>query len=279
MNTAQLNSLSRQVIGSAIAVHRELGPGLDEADYEMALSAELAASGVSHCCQHPLPVVYKGVALDYGYRLDILVASEFVVELKSVTALHPIHDAQLLTYLRLANRKVGLLLNFDVPVLKQGIRRKVLGLDEEDAPRPATPSIRRPQQAPADDSFDQVSKAVLGAAIEVHRYLGPGLLKSAYEECLCHELSLRGLRFERQKPVAVRFRNIELPKPAEVDLIVAGTLPVMLASVSDISALLQARLIGLLKLGGWPFGLLLNFNVETLVEGVRRLVNPKFGRR
>jgi GxxExxY protein len=278
MNTAQLNNLSRRVIGSAIEVHRELGPGLDEADYEAALSLELTASGISHRCQHPLPVVYKGVALDCGYRLDTLVEDELILELKSVAALHPIHEAQLLTYLRLSGRKLGLLMNFDVPVLKQGIRRRVLGLEENGVQFHAS-SATPWQQFTSDHSFDALSNAVLGAAIEVHRHLGPGLLKSAYQECLCHELSLRGIRFEREKLLTVRYRDIDLPKPAEVDIVVAGELPLTVVSVAEITPLLKARLIGRLKLGGWPFGLLLNFNVELLADGIRRLAHLKLGRR
>lgn len=282
MSTDQLNALSGRVIGAAIEVHRELGPGLDEPDYEVALSAELTAQGIGHKRQQPLPVIYKGIALDCGYRMDVLVEGVLILELKSVVAIHPIHEAQLLTYLRLSDRKLGLLMNFDVPLLKEGIRRKVLGLEEDDVRKqgPSTmEGLVEPSRRQDRNSFDALSNHVLGAAIEVHRQLGRGLLKSAYEECVAHELSLRGTPFERKKPVVARFRDISLPKPVEIDMVVAGTLPLMFASVTDIPTLFEARLLGRLKLGNWPFGLLLNFNGDTLSEGVRRIVNPQFRRR
>ena len=155
MNTQQLNALSRQAIGAAIAVHRELGPGLEEDDYETALSAELTAIGIGHRRQVPLPVVYKGVRLDAGYRLDVLVEESLILEVKSVETIHPIHEAQLLTYLRLSEQPLGLLLNFDVPMLKQGIRRRVLGLEEggADVSPPAEP--REPFLE--DRQFDELS--------------------------------------------------------------------------------------------------------------------------
>ena len=279
MNTAELNCLSRKVIGAAIEVHRELGAGLEEPNYEVALSTELARLGISHRRQYPLPVVYKGVRLDAGYRMDLFVEGELLVEVKSVEVLHPVHEAQLLTYLRLSSRKLGLLINFDVPVLKSGIRRKVLRLDEER--RVFDPSVSH-CEAPLSKShhfFDDLSHAVLGAAIEVHRHLGPGLLKSAYEECLCYELSTRQLHFERRKPVAIRFREVDLPQPVEVDLIVAGRLPLSVVSIAKLPALYEVRFISQLRLGGWPYGLLLNFGEKSLASGIRRLVNPRFARR
>ena len=271
----QLNALSRQVIGAAIAVHRELGPGLEEEDYETALSAELTASGIAHRCQVPLPVVCKDVKLDAGYRLDLLVEESLILEVKSVEWIHPVHEAQLLTYLRLAERQLGLLLNFDVPVLKQGIRRRVLGFEEEGVDVSPT-TVASTQPFASAGELDDLSSRVIGAAIEVHRHLGPGLLRSAYEEALCYELSVRNLRFERRKPLAVRFRDVELPKPAEVDLLVLGELPLMIVSVVETTPLLEARLLGRLKIGGWRYGLLLNFSEKTLAGGMRRLVNPRF---
>jgi GxxExxY protein len=273
MNTSELNALSYRAIGAAIAVHRELGPGLEESDYEPALSAELSAGGINHVCQQPVPVVYKHVRLDAGYRIDVLIEQSLVIELKAVETLHPVHEAQLLTYLRLSQRKLGLLINFDVPVLKDGIRRRVMGL-EENGVEPAKPKTPTVNSSDTETEPGDLSQQVLGAAIEVHRHLGPGLLKSAYEECLCYELSVRKLSFERHKRLAVRFRDIELPKPAEIDLVVSGDLPVMVVSVAEITPLLEARLIGRLKNGGWKYGLLLNFSERKLSEGIRRIVNP-----
>ena len=121
-----LNDLTGQIISAAITVHRELGPGLLESTYEACLAHELIEKGVRIEQQKAVPVHYRGVYLDCGYRVDLLVDERVVVELKAVERLEPIHEAQLLTYLKLGGWKVGLLINFNVPVLKDGIRRKVI---------------------------------------------------------------------------------------------------------------------------------------------------------
>ena len=126
-----INKTTRAIIGAAIEVHRALGPGLLESAYEECLCRELAMTQIPFERQWPLPVEYKGLQLDCGYRLDLLVDNSIVVEIKAVERLDPIHEAQLLTYLRLGGWKAGLLVNFNVPVLKQGIRRLVLGLEEK----------------------------------------------------------------------------------------------------------------------------------------------------
>jgi GxxExxY protein len=122
----ELNKITEQVIGAAIEVHRALGPGLLESAYEECLCHELRLRGVAFERQRPLPVEYKGTKLDCGYRLDLLVADVVVVEIKAVESIEPIHEAQLLTYLKLGGWTLGLLINFNVPVLKDGIRRRVL---------------------------------------------------------------------------------------------------------------------------------------------------------
>ena len=119
------NEITSLVIGYAIEVHRVLGPGLLESAYEECLCYELAQSGTRFLRQVPLPVRYKGVALDCGYRMDLLLEDLVIVEIKAVEALAPIHEAQLLTYLKLAQKPVDLLINFNVPVLKQGLKRIV----------------------------------------------------------------------------------------------------------------------------------------------------------
>jgi GxxExxY protein len=120
------NEITEQIIGATIEVHRVLGPGLLESAYEECLCHELKLRGLSFERQRPLPVEYKGIKLDCGYRLDLLVENTIVLEIKAVSAIEPIHEAQLLTYLHMGNWKVGLLINFNVPVLKNGIRRRVL---------------------------------------------------------------------------------------------------------------------------------------------------------
>ncbi len=123
----RLNDLSRRVIGLCIEVHRELGPGLLESAYEEALAYELNQAGLKFERQRSMPLNYKGVKLDCGYRLDLIIEDELIIELKAVNELLPIHQAQLLTYLKLERRSVGLLLNFNTPVFKNGIKRIAAG--------------------------------------------------------------------------------------------------------------------------------------------------------
>ncbi len=119
--------MSNQIIGAAIEVHKSLGPGLLESAYQACHKHELGLRGVPVQTEVPLPLNYKGVKLDCGYRMDEVVDGLVVVEIKSVERLEPIHEAQLLTYLRLSGLWLGLLINFNVPILKQGIKRLVLG--------------------------------------------------------------------------------------------------------------------------------------------------------
>jgi len=116
---------SERVIGAAIAVHRTLGPGLLESVYEVCLAQELAEQRIPFEPQKAIPIRYRGLVLDAGIRLDLLVAGELVVELKSVDRLLDVHSAQLLAYLKLGGYPLGLLINFNVPLLKNGIRRIV----------------------------------------------------------------------------------------------------------------------------------------------------------
>jgi len=122
----RLNHLSEQVIGAAIEVHRMLGPGLLESAYKACVAHELNLRAIPHVRQVPLRVRYKDLELDCGYRADLVVADALVVEIKAVQELEPVHEAQLLTYMKLGSWKLGLLINFNVPVLRDGIRRRVL---------------------------------------------------------------------------------------------------------------------------------------------------------
>ncbi|HJQ58104.1 MAG TPA: GxxExxY protein [Vineibacter sp.] len=124
--TTERDPLTGRVIGLAIDVHRSLGPGLLESAYEECLCFELSEAGIPFRRQVPMPITYKSVRLDCGYRLDILIEEKLVVELKTVEKLLPVHEAQLLSYLKLGTFPVGLLLNFNVPVLRDGVRRLVL---------------------------------------------------------------------------------------------------------------------------------------------------------
>ena len=138
----RLDKITEAIIGAAIEVHRALGPGLLESAYDACLAFELAARSLKVERQKSLPVVYKDVRLDCGYRLDLLVEESVIVEIKALEQLLPVHEAQLLSYLRLAGAKVGLLINFHVKALKDGIRRVVNGYPEPLRPRRSLRSQR-----------------------------------------------------------------------------------------------------------------------------------------
>jgi GxxExxY protein len=131
-----INDVSSAIIGAAVEVHRTLGPGLLESAYEQSLAHEFSLRQIAFERQKPLQIDYKGMRLECGYRLDFLVADLVVVEVKAIELLLPIHQAQLLSYLKLGGWKLGLLINFHAPLLRQGIKRVVLGLEE--VPRSAT---------------------------------------------------------------------------------------------------------------------------------------------
>ena len=130
----RLDLLTEQVIGACIEVHRTLGPGLLESAYEECLCHELSLRKIRFERQVPLPVQYKAVKLDCGYRMDLVIEKRIVIELKTVESLLPIHEAQLLTYLKLSGIKCGLLVNFHVPLLKSGLKRIVNELPDLSAP-------------------------------------------------------------------------------------------------------------------------------------------------
>ena len=129
-----LNDLTEAIIGAAIEVHRHLGPGLLESSYEQCLCRELSLRNIPFEYQKPLPINYKGMLLDCGYRVDILIAGQILLELKSVEKLLPIHQAQVLTYLKLGNWPIALLINFNVEVLRLGLKRIVHNYDSASAP-------------------------------------------------------------------------------------------------------------------------------------------------
>jgi GxxExxY protein len=126
MSLAHGSALSERVIGLAIEIHRQVGPGLLESAYEECMCFELKQAGIQFARQVSLPMIYKGFRLDCAYRIDITIEEDVLLEIKSVERLLPIHEAQMITYLRLSGRKVGLLMNFNTPKLKDGLRRFVL---------------------------------------------------------------------------------------------------------------------------------------------------------
>jgi len=122
----EINRITERIIGCAIEVHKNLGPGLLESAYEECLCYEFNKIGLFFERQRPVPIVYKEIKLDCGYRPDLIVEKEVIVELKSIDAIAPIHETQILTYLRFANKRIGLLINFNVTILKNGLRRFIL---------------------------------------------------------------------------------------------------------------------------------------------------------
>jgi GxxExxY protein len=124
---------------------------------------------------------------------------------------------------------------------------------------------------------DPLTEKIIGACIEVHRALGPGLLESTYEECLCYELSIRGLSFVRQQVLAVDYKSVVIDCGYRMDLVVANAVVVEIKALNALLPLHQAQLLTYLKLGGYRTGLLINFNVAVLKQGVRRVVQPRVG--
>jgi GxxExxY protein len=128
LNKEEINKLSGIILDSAIEVHRNLAPGLLESVYEVCLCKKLDSRGIKYSRQVSLPVVYKGEELDADFRIDMLVENEIIIELKAVETMIPVYEAQLLTYLKLANKKLGLLINFNVPKLIDGYKRMLNGV-------------------------------------------------------------------------------------------------------------------------------------------------------
>lgn len=122
------NQISKIIVEGALKVHKALGPGLLESAYEECLFYELTRTGLKVEKQKPLPLIYEDIKLDCGYRLDIIIENKVIIEIKAVDALHPVHMAQMLTYLKLSNCKLGLLINFNVELIKNGIKRIVNNL-------------------------------------------------------------------------------------------------------------------------------------------------------
>lgn len=170
LRTSALDRLTQQIIGAAIDVHRHTGPGLMESAYEECLCYELSQLGLGFKRQVPLPLSYKGSKLDCGYKMDIVVEDAVILELKTVDDLLPVHTAQLLTYLKLSGKKVGLLMNFNEPVLKKGIKRLVNHF--QDASEVRVPSAGSATELEAD------SQTRIGFSTLKARRLGASAVKS-----------------------------------------------------------------------------------------------------
>jgi len=254
--------LTGRVIGAAMAVHRRFGPGLDEADYEQALSLELHALGIAHECQVPLPLLYKGARLDCGYRMDLVLPGLLLLELKASDKLHPLHEAQLLTYLRLSNLPLGLLMNFGSLLLKDSIVRRA----NTCAARESAPPFQATRS-----TMDELSRIVVEAAVEVQSQLGAGLLRSAYEASLCHELGLRGIKVERNQPVNLIHREQLILSHKQVPLIVENSLMVACHCMEKMEPLQIAKARSLLKASTAENGLCINFHASHLAGQIKRI--------
>ncbi len=153
------NELTHFIIGAAIEIHRSLGPGLLESVYEECLAREFSLRRITYERQKPVPLVYKDLKLECGFRLDFLVNKRVVVELKSIEAIAPIHESVMLTYLRLSGSPLGLLINFNVPILKDGIRRYVWHYNQQDnAETQSDAESRREEPSDATDGAAESNK-------------------------------------------------------------------------------------------------------------------------
>lgn len=261
MNNKSDHHLTNDVIAAALEVHRDLGPGLPERAYETALSLELHARGMSHRCQVSLPVSYRGFQLECSHRMDCVVEDSLLLELKAVRAIEPVHLAQTLTYLQISGLSVGLLLNFDVLLLRDGIRRVVLS---------------PPRWVPKCEGWINPGNCTYGmsvaeSALRVWRELGPGLLKLSYETCLCFELSQQRVPFERYRQFPVHHRGQELGSTIEVPLLVAGTIPVFCRSDRFPVAVIEARVRSVLVQTRFCSAYLINFGAHESGALVRRV--------
>lgn len=258
------NEITHAIIGAAIDVHRAIGPGQDEIVYEDALEVALRGRGMRFHRQKPLPVHYKGVKLDCGFRPDFVVEGTVVGECKAVELMHPVFEAQVRTYQRLGGWPLGLLLNFNVPVIKEGVARFVVSATEFRQGGEFSAEIRRTQRE------SDLTEVIIGAAMEVHRLLGPGLLQSVYSACLRHELTLAGLDFEAGRRSDVTFQGEKLGHSAELDLIVAGQVLVVARSVPKLLPIHPAQVRSQMRLANLPTALLLNFHARRLIDELRR---------
>lgn len=127
MNKAELDNIGTKIVDAAYSVHKELGPGLLESVYEFCLIEELKSRNLTVTSQMKLPVIYKGKVLNKEFIIDLLVENEIIIELKAVEIVLPVHEVQILTYMKLADKKLGYLINFNVPIIKEGIKRKING--------------------------------------------------------------------------------------------------------------------------------------------------------
>jgi GxxExxY protein len=258
------NDITHTIIGAAIAVHREIGPGQDEVLYEDALEIALQLSALRYRRQPPLPVHYKGVKLDCGFRPDFVVEDAVVAEGKAVELVHPVFAAQVRTYQRLGGWPLGLLLNFNVPVMKEGISRFIVNAGE----------FRNLQNFSAENGRTQrkteLLSAIIAAAIEVHQILGVGLLNSVYSACFQHELSVAGLKFETGRRVDAVFQGAKLSHPAELGLVIEDKVLVGVFSVQKVLPVHEAQVRSQMRLGGLAVGLVLNFHAKRLVDDLKR---------
>lgn len=266
-------SLTGKIIGAAMETHRQIGPGQDENLYEEALALLLEKAGLMVRTQLPLPVRYKTVKLDCGYRLDVAIEGQVVVEAKAVDAVLPVHLAQLMSYQRLGQFPVGLLLNFNEAHLREGIHRRIVDSTSPNAWNPSvlTTEERRTRRLDLEDA--SVTENLISAISTVQAELGPGLLLSAYSACFQFELDLREIRYEMSQEVAIMVAGRTLRHRGVIPMIAAGV-PILMLTTDALRPAHDARLLATLRLGQYPIGLLINFNATSAKMGIRRIINP-----
>jgi len=263
------HQLSEAAIAAALDVHRALGPGLLKSAYEECLCRELSLRGIRFIRNYPLTVHYKGIAVEPGPTCDFVLEEQLLLSVKSVEALQRVHQAQMLSYLSFSGCNVGLTLNFNTERLQDGILRTLARYPEADA-GPESFAFHDGDPVDRNESDFQATYPLIGAAIEVHRALGPGFSETVYEECFCRELLARKINFLRQQPLPIRYKGVSLDCGYRLDVLVDSKIVIEIKAVEQIDPIHEAQLLSYLKLGNHPLGLLLNFNVAYLKEGIRR---------
>lgn len=287
-----MNELTGTVVDCCIKLHRDLGNGLMPGAYRLCLAHFLRGQGLKVAENHPVHVQYDEISLGTPIRVDLLVEGEIVLEVVTAERINAHHEARILSHLRLGSFRLGLLMNFHAPLMKDGIKRIINPLCRE---RPAHGSVRNeppgpstvlsqsaecplakhgPESRPVSD-LDLLCGRVIALCIKIHKVLGNGLDKEAYEICLSHELQKAGLKTARQVAVPLVYAGVDLGCPYRLDILVEDSLVLELKAVEQIRPIHMAQLLSYLRLGGYRLGLLLNFGGVLMRDGIQRLINSR----
>ncbi len=275
------NEIATQVVDAAYKIHTRFGPGLLEFAYEKMLEYELKKRGLPVVCQKPAPIVYEDVTLEAGYRIDVMVADKVILELKAIAQTAPVHKKQVLTYLRLADKRLGLLLNFGEALIKTGITRIANNLEDGSSrQKSGTKRKENLQELYAlavwrdlSSKEDKIARQIVEAAYKIHSMFGPGLLASAYETMLAYELKNRGLQLACQQTIPIVYEEISIEMGCRADVIVENKVIVRLQSVERSIPLYKKQVLTQLKSADKRLGLLINFGKLFIKDGISRVVN------